>query len=49
MAITDTTAGPWGPMQTPKEQPKKTTGCMFLPLPNDEPEEDDNVFSSTTN
>jgi len=49
MTITDTAAGPWGPAQTPKEQPKKTTGWVFPPLSDDNPEEDKHVFLSTTN
>jgi len=49
MTITDTMAGPWGPTQTPKEQPKKTTSWVFPPLPDNDPEDNENIFSSTTN
>jgi len=46
--VTDTTAGPWGPPQTPKEQAKKATGWVMPPL-NNNLEEDDHIFSSMTN
>jgi len=46
--ITSTTAGPWGPLQIPKEQPKKATDWVMPPIPNDN-DDDDHVFSSTTN
>jgi len=46
--VTDTSAGPWGPTQTPKEQPKKATGWVMLPLGNYDLDEDEHVFSNTT-
>jgi len=46
--ITDTSAGPWGPAQTPKEQAKKATGWVMPPLSNYDLEEDEHVFSNTT-
>ena len=50
MQVTDTTAGPWGPAQMPREQPKKATSWVMPPLDDDDnPEDDDHVFSSTTN
>jgi len=46
--VTDPTAGPWGPAQMPKEQPKKATGWVMPPLGDDDLDEE-HVFSSTTN
>jgi len=46
--IMDTTAGPWRPAQTPKEQSKKVIGWVMPPLGDDNDEEDP-IFSSTTN
>jgi len=46
--ITDTAAGLWGLPQTPKEQPKKATGWVMPLLPTEQ-EDEDHIFSSTTN
>ena len=46
--VTDTTAGPWGPAQTPKEQPKKAMGWVMPPLGDYDLDEDEHVFSNTT-
>jgi len=46
--ITDTAAGPWGPPQTPKEQPKKATGWVMPPIGDYELDKDEHVFSNTT-
>jgi len=46
--ITSTTAGPWGPPQTPKEQPKKATGWVMPSLGDYNLDEDEDVFSNTT-
>jgi len=46
--IADITAGPWGPAQMPKEQPKKATGWVMPPLGDYDLEEDEHVFSNTT-
>jgi len=47
--ITDPAAGPWGPAQTPKDQPKKATGWVMPPLGDYDLDEEEHVFSSTTN
>jgi len=47
--ITDPAAGPWGPAQTPKDQPRKATGWVMPPLGDYDLDEEEHVFSSTTN
>jgi len=53
MHVTTTTAGPWGPQQTLKEEPKKATGWVMPPLDDnkdeDKPEDEYPLPSSTTN
>jgi len=50
MEVTTTTAGPWGPTQTPKEEPRKATGWVMPPLDEDEdPDNDYPIQSSATN
>jgi len=46
--VTSTTAGPWGPPQTPKEQPKKATGWVIPPIGDYDLDEDEHIFSNTT-
>jgi len=45
--ITDPAAGPWRPAQT--DPPKKTTGWVMPRYRDDEPDEEEHVFSSATN
>ena len=47
--ITTTAAGPRGPPQTPQEQPKKATGWVMPHYRDDEPDEEEHIFSSATN
>jgi len=49
MTVTDTLAGPWGPQQTPKDEPKKTTSWVMPALPDDDDDDDYPIRSSTTN
>jgi len=50
MLVTDTSAGPWGPKQTPKEEPKKATSWVMPALEDmEDPEDDYPVQSLTTN